>query len=393
VPIATNLRPLARSGLAICAVAFVCGCAPTVRFEPGAPAWEARPGRACPRVESLGAVDLGGGHIVATGCTAERPCLLVADAKASSVHYVELSLPGLQIVRQQPIPAPSELLRGELAATLTDRELVIVSGRIDRIYLAGFTTSGELRWQAEVEPLQDSHWQRIQVIGDDVALLFQHHGTRLALFGRDDGVLRRAVDLGAPEGHWHDGCITQADGRLFAAWLGDLNFDQSYDRRPTVESAWIDPATGEVRRGERQTAQRLGRQLVCAPHGREVGVAILGERDKLHFSRIGPDGTTRALRTVTTMRSRAHNYGEPQLLASDDGFAAAWGASWSGHDDQPPREFVTFLDLDGRRTRIVELGKHTTTDRLLAGPRGPTALYRSSTSSEPWSVATLGCER
>ncbi|MEZ4449712.1 MAG: hypothetical protein R3B09_09540 [Nannocystaceae bacterium] len=355
------------------------GCRSRIEVEHASLAWTSRPARACPSVSPRGAVELSYRLISASGCTSARPCLLLQGPRVSQLEYVELSLDGEgpRVERTQTLALRPGSIRGTAGATIRGEELVISSGGLGAmtLTLARLGTDGELQWQSAL-PIPESRWQRPLVLGDEVAVLAEGVTVTLHFVDRR-GTPRREVALGETSALWLDGCLLRAGDRLFAAWVGDANYGDGQDRGTALHTAWISVATGEVLRGRTQQAEGLGHQLACARRDTDVAVLVLDGRGTIHSTIMGADSDFDGPLTLVAKLDGTYDFWRPQLVADGDGFAAAWDAVPREDERMRPRGFVSYLDREGRRTRIVELGSSARDVRLIPGSSGVTAVYWS----------------
>jgi|JI6StandDraft_1071083.scaffolds.fasta_scaffold00232_5 hypothetical protein len=361
---------------------LLSACLPATRVTPTSPAWTTRPRTACPHSLLLGDVELRYTPANVVGCSAERPCILLHGPRGD-LRYIEFSLTdGLKIERDQMLSLAPGAINGRMGAALTGEEIVITLGSrsASSATVAKFSKSGDLLWQTTQE-LAENYWQRFAVSDDEVAVLFvASTGATLQAFGRMDGVPRRTAQLVERRFEIYDACLLRVGDELFAAWIGKERYVDQGDT--ILDSAWISTVTGDVRPGPRYRHKPLGHALECAPQGDDVGILLLEEDGLMRFTRVGPPGTAaRSMDVAMDLRANSiYKFHEPQLVADGGGFAVAWDARERGHDPSPPRPFVSFLDLDGRRTRIVRLDHHGANIRLVPGPHGPSALYWTGNS-------------
>lgn len=291
--------------------------------------------------------------------------------------------------RTQTIALRPGSIQSTAGATISGQDIVLSSGGLGAmtLTLARLGTDGELQWQSALA-IPESRWQRPLVLGDEVVVLADGAAVTLHFVDRR-GSPRREITLGETSALWYDGCLLPAGDRLFAAWVGDANYDDGQDRGTVLRTAWISVATGEVLRERTQRAAELGHQLACARRDADMAVLVLDARGTIHSTIMGAESEFDRPLIVVAKLDSTYDFWRPQLVADGDGFAAAWDAVRREDDRMPPRGFVSYLDRGGRRTRIVELGFGARDVQLIPGSSGVTAVYWSG--GQRLSTAEVRC--
>lgn len=392
---------------------LLAACAPNIRWDPAHVAWTARPARACPRLTSLGEFPTRADPVHAAACGPDRACLVLREEAynhaATGLLYAEVSLAGPpRILRSVRLAHPARAGITWVRAA-TDGDGVVVAhedSSSEDAWLAEYrTTTGALRWGTRITA-DDHEWRGLAITADSVITLGRGDRTTLRVHARDDGQLRHNVALG-PDGEYiESGCLALLGDQAVAAWLHDPDdqFSHFHPRHSyslglswvgyvnyTVAVAWVDLATGQVRR-EAQVGDVLqGTELACTRHGDAVVLVWLKRDGEMRWLRLDdapalPQLVTRNLRN----RKAPHEFHLLQLLSTADGLVATWSSDGYGHlgrHDIPRPQFITVLDDHGRATRVREYDPFSL---LAPGPHGP-LLYARVDPVRP--VQAVTCAR
>jgi len=340
------------------------------------------------------------------GCGEEDLCAVFREGEAGPLVRLRLDFAG-KITARTTLPWPGLPAGAPLGAVPGSADTVLFAvDPAGAATIARYSADAQRRWSTTVAPRRPAaprhpgdsivHEEtldvlhRIAVTDGTVALLTVQDDARVAIFERSTGAsLREFVSPG--EGPHDAACLARRSDRLFVATVRTVRRAPRPDLHGLVEAAWYDATGADPPRHAAFHVAESAHTIACTFAADHAGLAVVPFGGDPYYLRLAAETSGEGSARVF---ARHVIQAEPavSMITADDLSLVAWEDRLLHAAHAPSlRAWVTFVDADGRASRILDLGPMSFNVSLVTTPLGPFAAYQSA--AEYFSLARITCDR